>query len=224
MEQSAHAFGKSKRGAACGGRLRRRGAAGLRRPQAAARTVLTDRPQCWTSPQPPIFTEVVCSNLDCVAVGSPQPPPGGGLHFASRRSARADPSARLRACLVAGSTTLETEQPPARFWRPGPNTGQTRPRAEGCISRPAGPLMQARPLGCWLVSRLGSIVQRSAGRSPNSIKEATKGRCACSPAEKNGRQDDSCRPYPQAGANYSPNFLAIAFGIAFLLTMRSMLL
>ena len=31
------------------------------------------------------------------ATGSPQPPPGGGLQFASRRSARASPSARLRA-------------------------------------------------------------------------------------------------------------------------------
>ena len=67
----------------------RQRAAGLRCREAAARTVLTDRPQRWTSPQPPIFTEVVCSNLDCAAVGSPQPPPGGGLQSrAARKQAR----------------------------------------------------------------------------------------------------------------------------------------
>ena len=41
------------------------------------------------SPQPPIFAEIFCSKLDCAAVGSPQPPPGGGLHArAARKQAR----------------------------------------------------------------------------------------------------------------------------------------
>ena len=57
------------------GRELRASAAGRLRPaRPLARSILLA-----TSPQPPIFAEIFCSNLDCAAVGSPQPPPGGGL-------------------------------------------------------------------------------------------------------------------------------------------------
>ena len=44
------------------------------------------------SPQPPVVAEIFCSKLDVADVGSPQPPPGGGLLLYV-----AGPSARLRA-------------------------------------------------------------------------------------------------------------------------------
>ena len=63
-----------------------------------------------------------------VRTGNPQffPPPGGGLLLSV-----ASPSARLRACLLRlESTSVEVGSPQP-------------PRAEGCISRPAGPLVRA---------------------------------------------------------------------------------
>ena len=44
-----------------------------------------------SSPQPPIVTEELAGKIGRAATGSPQPPPGGGLQLASRRSARASP-------------------------------------------------------------------------------------------------------------------------------------
>ena len=55
--------------------------------------------------QPASCGEKVCQQIRRAAIGSPQPPPGGGLQFASRRSARASPSARLR---VARTTLMLT--------------------------------------------------------------------------------------------------------------------
>ena len=45
------------------------------------------------SPQPPVVAEVFCDKCDVADVGSPQPPPGGGLLLYV-----ASPSARLRGC------------------------------------------------------------------------------------------------------------------------------
>ena len=53
--------------------------------------------------QPLVVVEMLVGKIGRCATGSPQPPPGGGLQFASRRSAHARPSARLRACLELGS-------------------------------------------------------------------------------------------------------------------------
>ena len=51
------------------------------------RSLRKPRPECGFLPVVSEFAD----ELDRAAIGSPQPPPGGGLQFASRRSARASP-------------------------------------------------------------------------------------------------------------------------------------
>ena len=68
------ACGRHARSGPAGRELRASAAGRLRPARPLARSILLA-----TSPQPPIFAEIFCSNLDCAAVGSPQPPPGGGL-------------------------------------------------------------------------------------------------------------------------------------------------
>ena len=81
------------------------------------RKVATDRPRRGRQPAAAGRCGMSRVKIGRAAIGSPQPPPGGGLHFASRRSARADPSARLRACLAAEGNC-------AAICRPQPEPGQ----------------------------------------------------------------------------------------------------
>ena len=76
-----------------------------------------------TAPQLPAIAGMFCSKFDCEAIGSPQPPPGGGLLLSV-----AGPSARLR----AGQNEID----PAGIGGPQPTAAKAR------NSCPAGPLVR----------------------------------------------------------------------------------
>ena len=121
------------------------------------------------SPQPPVVAEIFCSKLDVADVGSPQPPPGGGLLLYV-----AGPSARLRARFSAMPLLLgcglalrleSTSKRSAGYSRPPPGGGLLLYVADPSARLRAR--FSAMPLlfGRGLALRLESTSKRSAGRS-----------------------------------------------------------
>ena len=104
----------STRAAACGGRARLQGVAGLRRWEAAARRSLRDRfclrpaRSCRFSPS---YFAAYSTAQQSAARNRPR---AEGCIFASRRSARASPPLGCGLVLRHKSTAKEAEPPPAR--------------------------------------------------------------------------------------------------------------
>ena len=171
--------------AVCAGLRRRVRPLGDRRPAVAFRRgvfgVELGR-EATGSPQALIIAEVLCRQIRRRRRRAARSRPWAeGCNFASRRSARASPSARLRACTSVGIDLARGRRARSRsssrgIWRRVRSCSDRQPAAaplaEGCSLS-----SQTRPLGCgtafqqcasallWAGPELESVRQDRAGRS-----------------------------------------------------------
>ena len=156
-------------------------------------------PESASSPQAAPRILFFIFNLHQKGRSSPQPPLGRGLHFASRRSAHASPSARLWACPELGAVRQDragrslrraearcslSSQTCSAGCVPNWNTyhlilnlrllqggaaARSRPRAEGCNLRPAG--RSCKPVR----SAVGSLRAKSIPQVRSCVPSAGRG-------------------------------------------------